>query len=86
MAAKRCCVDEDRTEIESEIAHHLIDQSDSNFVKMHVLIHFSDYIRLLGYLLDVRSELPEKPMMDLTQAYQRSNHDEVSFRIVQTNA
>jgi len=65
VAAKRRRVDEDKTQIESDIAQHLVDESDFNFVKMHLLNHFSDHIRQLGNLLNVSSELPEKAMMDL---------------------
>jgi len=47
-AAKHSRVDEDKTQIESDIAQHLVDESDFNFVKMHLLNHFSDHIRQLG--------------------------------------
>jgi hypothetical protein len=72
-AAKRRRVDEDKTPIESEIAQHLVDKLDFNFVKMHLLNHFSDHIHQLGNLLNVSSELPEKETMDLKQAYRQSN-------------
>jgi len=62
-------VDEDRTQIESGIAQHLADESDFNFVKMHLLNHFSDHIRQLGNLLNVSSELPEEAMMDHKHVY-----------------
>ena len=85
-AAKRRRVDEDKTQIESEIAQHLVDESDFNFVKMHLLNHFSDHIRQLGNLLNVSSELPEKAMMDLKQAYRQSNRHEAAFQILRTKA
>jgi len=68
-AAKRRRVDVDITQIESGIAQHLVDESDFNFVKMHLLNHFSNHIRQLGNLVNVSSELPEKGMMDRKQAY-----------------
>jgi len=80
-AAKRRQVDEGKTQSESEIAHHLVDESDFNFVKMHLLNHFSDHIRQLGNLLNISSELPEKATMDLKQAYRQSNHPEAAFQI-----
>jgi len=83
-AAKRHCVDEDKMQIESEIAQHLVDESDFNFVKMHLLNHFSDHIRQLGNLLNVSSELPEKAMMDLKQANRQSNHHEAALQILRT--
>ena len=67
-AAKRRCVDEDEMQIEWEIAQHLVDESDFNFVKMHLLNDSSDHIRQLGNLSNVSSELPEKAMMDPKQA------------------
>jgi len=65
--AKRRCVDEDKTQIESQIAQHLVDQLDFNFGKMHLLNHFSDHIRQLGNHLNVSSKLPEEVMMGLKQ-------------------
>jgi hypothetical protein len=49
-AAKHRCVDEDKTQIESDIAQHLVNESDFNFVMIHLLNHCSDYIRQLGNL------------------------------------
>jgi len=43
-ATKRHRVDEGKTHIESEIAQHLVNESDFNFVKMHLLNHFSDHL------------------------------------------
>jgi len=57
-AAKHLRVDEDKMQIESEIAQHLVDESDFHFVKMHLLNHFSDHIRQLANLVNVSSELP----------------------------
>jgi hypothetical protein len=44
-AAKGSCTDEAKMQIKSEIAQHLVDESDFNFVKMHLLNHFSQHIR-----------------------------------------
>jgi len=44
-AAKRHRVNEDQTQIVSEIAQHLVNESDSNFEMMHFLNHFSDHLR-----------------------------------------
>jgi len=59
-AAKCRPVDKDKTQIESEITPHLVDESDLNFGKMHLLNYFSDHIRQLGSLLDASSALPGK--------------------------
>jgi len=67
--AKSCCIDEDTTTIMSEIVPHLVDESDNNFVKMHLLNNFLDHIRQLGNLLNVSSDLQENAMMDPKQAY-----------------
>jgi hypothetical protein len=80
-AAKRRWVDEDKTQIESEIAQHLVDESDFNFVRMHLLNHFSDHICQLGNLFNVSSELPEKAMMDYKQVYRQSNRHEAAFQM-----
>jgi len=62
-------IDEDKTQIESESAQHLVDESHFNFVIMHLMNPFSDHICQLGNLLNVSSEHPEKVMMDLKEAY-----------------
>ena len=70
----------------SEIEQHLVDESDFNFVKMHLLNQFSDHIRQLGNLLNISSELPENAVMDLEQAYQQSNLHDATFQILRTKA
>jgi len=85
-AAKRRRVDADKMQIRSEIAQHLVDKSDFNFVKLHFRNQFSDHIRQLGNILNVSSELPEKAMMDLIQAHRKLNHREATFQISRTNA
>jgi len=86
VAAKRSHVDENKMQIESEIAQHLVNKSDFNFVKMHLLSHFSDHICQLGNLLNVSSELPEKAIMHLKQADQQSNCHEAAILIVRMKA
>jgi len=81
-AAKSCRVDEDKTQIQSEIAQHLVDESDFNFVKMHLLNQFCNHICQLGNLLNVSSELPGKAMMDVKQAYWQWNRHEIHFQIL----
>jgi hypothetical protein len=78
-AVKRHRFDEDKTQIESEIAKHLVDKSDFNCVKMHLLNHFSDHIRQVGNLLNVNSELPERAMMEFKQSHQQSNLHQAAF-------
>jgi hypothetical protein len=69
VSAKRRRVDEDKTQIQSEIAQHLVNKSDFNFMKMHLLNHFSDHIRQLGNHLNVSSELSETGILDHKQVY-----------------
>ena len=83
-AARHRHVDVDKTQIESEIEQHLVDESDFNFVKRHLLNHFSDYIHQLGNPLNVSSELTEGVMMNLEQAYRESNRHEAAFQILRT--
>jgi hypothetical protein len=51
-------------QFESETAQHLVDKSDVNFVKIHLLNHFSDQIRHVANLLIPSFEIPERTMMD----------------------
>jgi len=82
VAAKGRRIEEDKMQIESEIAQHLVDESDFNFVKMHLLNHFSENICQLGYLWNVSSKIPDKVMMDLKQAYWQSNYHGAAFQIL----
>jgi hypothetical protein len=50
------------------------------------LDHLSDHIHLLGNLLMVNSELPEKLRMDIFQEYRQSNHHETAFIMLGTKA
>ena len=84
--AKRCHIVEDKTQSESQIAHHLFEEPDFNFVKMHLLHRFPDHICQLGNLLNVRSELQEKAMMDLKQTYQPSKLHEEGFQSFRTKS
>jgi len=65
VAAKRRPVEEAKTQVESYIAQHLVHKSDFNFVRKHLLNHFSDHIHQLGNFLSVSSDIPEKAMKDL---------------------
>jgi hypothetical protein len=52
-------------QIKSKIAQHLVDESDFNFVMMHLLNHYSDHVCQLGNRLNISFELQETAMMDL---------------------
>jgi len=82
VATKRHCVDEDDTEINSEIAQHLVDESDFNLVMIHLLNHFSDHSRELGNLSNASFELSEGAMLDLKQAYRQSNRHEAALQML----
>ena len=86
VAAKLLCVDEDKTQMESEIAQHVVNELDFNFVKMHLLDHFSDHIRQLGNLLNVSSELPENAMMHPNPACRQSNRHEAAVQMWRTKS
>jgi hypothetical protein len=85
-AAKHHCSDEVATQIESEIAQHLVNELDFNFVKMHLVNHVSDPIRQRGNLLNVSSELPDQEAMNFKQAYQQLTFHETTFQILRTKA
>jgi len=72
--------------IKSRIAQQLVNKSDFNFVKIHLLNHHSDHICQLGNLTNVSSELPERVMMDLKQAYRQSNRNQAAFQIFSTKS
>jgi len=75
-------VDEDKTKNESDNAQHLVDKSDFDCVKMHLVNQYSDHIRQLGDLLNASSELPERAIREIEQAYRQSNHHEAAFRVL----
>jgi hypothetical protein len=86
VAAWQHCIDGDTLQIESGIAQHLVKESNFNYLQMPLLNHFSEHICQHGNLLNLSSELPEKPIMDVKQAYQQSNRYEPACQIVQTKA
>jgi hypothetical protein len=53
---------------------------------MHLLNLLSDHISQLGNLLNVGSELPEKAMMDLEQAYGQSNLHKAAIQTLRKKA
>jgi len=85
-AAMHHQVDDDTMQIESEIAQHPVNELDFDFVKRHLLNHFSDHIRQLGNFLNVSSEHPEKVMKDLKQPYTQWNCQEAGFQILRMKA
>jgi DsbC/DsbD-like thiol-disulfide interchange protein len=85
-AAKCPRVDKDKMQIKLDIAQHLVDESDFNFLKMHLLNCISDNICTLGNHLNVSSQLSDKAMINLKQAYPRSNFHDASFQILRTKA
>jgi hypothetical protein len=84
-AVKTHRIMQDRQTIEFEVQAKFSEESDFNFVKMHLLTHFSNHIRQLGHLSKVSSELPEHAMMDIKAAYRISNRNEVTKQILHTN-
>jgi hypothetical protein len=45
-------IDDDKPQFQSEIAQHLVHESDFNFVMMPLLNHISDHICQVGILLN----------------------------------
>jgi hypothetical protein len=58
-------IDEHTMQIELKIAQHLVDESDFNFLKLHLLSHFSDNVHRLGNLLNASSKLSKQILMEL---------------------
>jgi len=86
VAANCRHVDDDNTQIECEIAQHYVDESDSNLVKMHLLNHFSEHICQLGSLFNAGSELLDRSMLVLKQAYVRSNYPDATLQCFRKKA
>jgi len=86
VSAKHRHIDHNKMEMGKLFTHHLGDISDFNFLKMHLLNHFSDHIWQLGNLGNASAELPERTMMDLNHVYWQWHHHEVAWWILRTNA
>jgi Plavaka transposase len=71
--AKDRCLEEDRIGVETEVEAALKQESHFNFVKMHLLAHFTEHIRDLGHLSNFSAELPEALHRDLKNAFRHSN-------------
>ena len=84
--AKTRRIDEDRSIVKYEVDQHLTEESDFNFVKMHLPIHFGESIRQLGHLSNLTAELYEHEMIDIKDAYRRSNKNDASEQILRTKA
>ena len=72
-AAKARRIEDDRQMIEQEVEQHLTDESDFNFVKMHLPCHFGKSICQLGHLSNLTSEYYEHEMIDIKDTYRHSN-------------
>jgi hypothetical protein len=79
-------VDEKKMQIKSEIAQHVVDEADFNFVNMHFQNHLSYHIRQLGNHGNISSELPVKGSMHFKQRYQQSNSHKAAYQILRTKA
>jgi hypothetical protein len=58
VAAKRHYNDQDKTQIKSGIVPDVVEMSDFNFLKLHLLNHFSDHICHHGNLFYASSGNP----------------------------
>ena len=85
-AAKTRRIEEDKQIVEQEVEQHLADESDFNFVKMHLPSHFGESIRQLGNLSNLTAEFYEHEMIDIKDAYRNSNKNNASEQIVHTKA
>jgi hypothetical protein len=82
--AKRCQLNEDKTWIQSQIKSLLEEESDFNFIKLHLLSHFSEHGKELGHLTNVSAELPERLHRELKDACRRSNKHNAHQQILQS--
>ena len=79
-------IEDDREMIVPEVEQHLTDESDFNFVKMHLPCHFGKSIRQLGHQLNLTSEYYEHEMIDIKDAYRHSNKINATEQILRTKA
>jgi hypothetical protein len=80
VAAKSHCCDKVQTQILSQIAQYLVDESDFKFAKTHLLNYLSCNNRQLRNLLNASSKLQGRVMIDLKQAYQQSDCHEAAIQ------
>ena len=85
-AAKARRIKDNRQMIEQEVKQHLIDESDFNFIKMHLPCHFGKRIRQLGCLSNMTSEYYEHEMIDIKDEYRHSNKINATEPILHTKA
>ena len=85
-AAKARRIEDDRQMIEQEVEQHLSDESNFNFVKMHLPCHFGKSIGQLGNLSNLTSEYYEHEMIDIKDAYRHSNKINATEQILRTKA
>ena len=84
--AKAHQIEDDMQMIEQEVAQHLTDESDINFVKMNLPCHFGKSIHQLGHLSNLTSEYYEHEMIDIKDAYRHSNKVNATEQILHTKA
>ena len=72
-AAKARRIEDNWQMIKQEVEQHLTDESDFNFVKMHLPCHFGKSIGQLGHMSNLTSEYYEHEMIDIRDAYRHSN-------------
>jgi hypothetical protein len=79
---KRRVVNEEKIWIKSRVKSCLEEHSDFNFIKLHLLAHFSDYVKELGHLSNVSAELSESMHCELKESFRRSNKNNASSQIL----
>jgi len=85
-AAKRCFVEDDKMQIESAHAQHLINKLYFHFVMMHLLKHILDHIHQLGNVIHAAFELPACAKMGHRQGYRQLNRHVATFQILRSTA
>jgi hypothetical protein len=82
-AAKGRRVDNDNAWIQCQIKEHLQEESDFNFIKMHLLTHFTGHVKALGQLSNVSAQLSEALHGELKEPFRRSNKINADSQILQ---
>jgi len=82
-AQKARALAEDREECAYLVNQALIEDSHFNFLKIHLLMHWSDQITPYGSLPQFSTEICEVSHKPLKEAYRRSNHIDSIPQIIQ---
>lgn len=84
--ARKRRIETDKATAEFEIAEHLNNKAHFDFIKMHLLGHMPDHIKLFGCLNGFTADLSEHCHKELKDAFRASNKVEATPQVLKHNA